>query len=147
MSSYELEGVVAENNRMVQHNLSRSLEGGVVRRASSYEVWTFCTAFSNYRSTLRTMHYIFSDNVRTARTQLVCLPSFLRCCSVQGSHMCECLEKMPVVSRADCTTYSSQGLVACEDNDLRTHYENEMRSPGGRITFNLVETCDNEDER
>ncbi|CAM9599361.1 unnamed protein product, partial [Laminaria digitata] len=34
--------------------------------------------------------------------------------------MCECIEKMPVVSRADCTTYSAQGLVACEDNDLRT---------------------------
>ena len=60
--------------------------------------------------------------------------------------MCECIEQMPVVSRADCTTYSSQGLVACEDNDLRTHYENEMNSPGGNIIFNLVETCDNEDE-
>lgn len=60
--------------------------------------------------------------------------------------MCECIEDMAIVSRADCTTYSSQGLVACENNDLRTHYENEMNSPGGGINFNLVGTCDNEDE-
>ena len=67
--------------------------------------------------------------------------------SVKGARMCDCIETMPVVSRADCTTYSSQGLVACENNDLRTHYYNEMRRPGGDIRFNLVETCDNEDER
>lgn len=51
---------------------------------------------------------------------------------------------MAVVSRADCTTYSSQGLAACENNDLRTHYENAMGSPGGPLEVNLVGTCDNE---
>ena len=87
--------------------------------------------------------------VHTRRIRLPPPPPFFLSIhgSVQGSHMCECLERMPVVSRADCTTYSSQGLVACEDNDLRTHYENEMNSPGGNIMFNLVEACDNEDER
>lgn len=65
--------------------------------------------------------------------------------SVKGARMCDCIEKMPVVSRADCTTYSPTGLVACEDNDLRTHYDNEMRRPGGKLKTNLVETCDNED--
>ena len=60
--------------------------------------------------------------------------------------MCECIEKMPIVSRADCTTYSPQGLVPCENNDLRTHYYNEMRRPGGSFRFNLVETRDNVNE-
>lgn len=62
---------------------------------------------------------------------------------VRGGPVCECIEKMPVVSRADCTTYSSQGLVSCEDNDLRTHYEREMQSPGGELVENLVGTCPN----
>ena len=88
---------------------------------------------------------LFSDIMRAVfpQTRLPAVPQFG---SIKGSHMCECIEKMPIVSRADCTTYSSQGLVACEDNDLRTHYENEMNSPAGNIMFNLVETCDNEDE-
>lgn len=49
---------------------------------------------------------------------------------------------MPTVSRADCTTFSSQGLVACEDNDLRTHYDDEMNQPAGELTDNLVGSCD-----
>lgn len=55
---------------------------------------------------------------------------------------CECIEKMPKVTRADCTTYSSQGLVACENNDLRSHYDNEMNKPGGTLRDNLVGDCD-----
>ena len=47
---------------------------------------------------------------------------------------------MPIVTRADCTTYSSQGLVACKNNDLRTHYEGEMESPGGELP-NLIKNC------
>lgn len=37
--------------------------------------------------------------------------------------MCDCIEEMAQVSRADCTTYEDGDFVACEDNDLRTHYE------------------------
>lgn len=51
---------------------------------------------------------------------------------------------MAVVSRADCTTYSEEGMVACKDNDLRTHYEGKMGYPRGNLRDNLVETCDNE---
>lgn len=65
--------------------------------------------------------------------------------SVQGALSCNCLEMMPIVSRAGCTTYSSQGLVACENNDLRTHYDNDMGRPRGEFTFNLVGACDNVD--
>ena len=72
---------------------------------------------------------------------------FYRHGSIQGAPMCDCIENMPVVSRADCTTFSSKGLVNCERNDLRTHYYNEMRRPGGNIRFNLVETCDNKKGR
>lgn len=50
---------------------------------------------------------------------------------------------MAIVSRADCTTYSVDGMVACENNDLRTHYEGAMGSPGGALTENLVGTCPN----
>ena len=49
-----------------------------------------------------------------------------------------------MVSRADCTTYSRDGLTACMNNDLRTHYRGRMDSPGGDLTFNLVTTCENE---
>lgn len=63
---------------------------------------------------------------------------------VPGGPQCECIEKMPVVSRADCTTYSSQGLVACENNDLRTHYDGVMQSPRGNLIDNLVGNCHNE---
>ena len=73
--------------------------------------------------------------------------TFPRYDSVKGAPMCDCIENMPVVSRADCTTYSPKGLEACEKNDLRTHYYNEMRRPGGNIRFNLVETCDNKKGR
>ena len=73
-------------------------------------------------------------------------PTFPRLGSVEGASMCGCIQNMPIVSRADCTTYSTQGLVSCENNDLRTHYDNAMNSPGGNIRFSLVETCDNEDE-
>lgn len=49
---------------------------------------------------------------------------------------------MPVVPGADCTTYSAHGFVPCEDNDLRTHYEGVMESPGGNLTENLVGECE-----
>ena len=51
---------------------------------------------------------------------------------------------MPVVSRADCTTFSSDGLTACQNNDLSSHYKNRLGAPGGDLDFNLVGTCDNE---
>ena len=51
---------------------------------------------------------------------------------------------MPVVTRADCTTFERTGLEACQDNDLSKHYKNRMSAPGGDLDFNLVGTCDNE---
>ena len=48
---------------------------------------------------------------------------------------------MPIVTRADCTTYSSQGLVACKNNDLLTHYNGVMEKPGGELP-NLIKNCD-----
>lgn len=62
---------------------------------------------------------------------------------IQGAPQCECIEKMPIVSRADCTKYTAEGMEACDDNDLRTHYEGEMQSPGGDLN-NLVGDCPNE---
>lgn len=64
-------------------------------------------------------------------------------CRVKRSPQCACIEKMAVVSRADCTTFSTDGLVACVDNDLRTHYDTVMLKPAGELEGNLVETCPN----
>ncbi|CAN0119715.1 unnamed protein product, partial [Ascophyllum nodosum] len=63
--------------------------------------------------------------------------------NVQGAPECGCIETMPVVSRADCTTFSSDGLTACQNNDLSSHYKNRLGAPGGDLDFNLVGTCDN----
>ena len=63
--------------------------------------------------------------------------------------MCGCVEEMPIVSEADCTTYSDevdwrgwQRFQACTNNDLRTRYEEEY--PMGELP-NLVEECDNKE--
>ena len=64
--------------------------------------------------------------------------------SIEGAPECACIEDMPVVSRADCTTFNRDGLTACANNDLRSHYRGRMDSPGGDLDFNLVATCDNE---
>lgn len=56
---------------------------------------------------------------------------------------CGCIEHMPVVSRADCTTFNKDGLAACNKNNLRRHYRKRMESPGGTMDFNLVGRCDN----
>lgn len=54
---------------------------------------------------------------------------------------------MPVVTRADCTTFERTGLEACQDNDLAKHYKNRLSKPGGDLSFNLVGTCDNENNQ
>lgn len=59
--------------------------------------------------------------------------------------MCGCIEDMPEVSEADCTTYDDKPgregrFTACTDNDLLTSYQ-EFH-PMGELP-NLVEECDN----
>eukprot|EP00752_Nemacystus_decipiens_P012631 g11187.t1 len=61
--------------------------------------------------------------------------------------MCGCIEDMPIVSEADCTTYDDEPgregkFTACTNNDLRTAFEEEF--PGVPVP-NLVEECDNEE--
>ena len=56
---------------------------------------------------------------------------------------CGCIEDMPVVSRADCSTYSRDGLTACTNNDLRRFYTAGLGSFAGDLSFNLLGTCDN----
>eukprot|EP00752_Nemacystus_decipiens_P013910 g12347.t1 len=61
--------------------------------------------------------------------------------------MCGCIEDMPIVSEADCTTYDQEPgregkFTACTNNDLRTSFTEfypELPVP------NLVEECDNEE--
>ncbi|CAM9556356.1 unnamed protein product [Ectocarpus fasciculatus] len=65
--------------------------------------------------------------------------------NIEGAPMCGCIEEMPVVSEADCTTYDTDPeregkFTACTNNDLRTRYEEEY--PAGELD-NLVGTCDN----
>ncbi|CAM9859592.1 unnamed protein product [Pylaiella littoralis] len=60
--------------------------------------------------------------------------------------MCSCIENMPEVSEADCTTYDDEvgregKFKACTNNDLRTRYQEVY--PTGELA-NLVEQCDNE---
>ncbi|CAM9859661.1 unnamed protein product [Pylaiella littoralis] len=59
--------------------------------------------------------------------------------------MCGCIEDMPEVSEADCTTYDDEvgregKFTACTNNDLLTRYLEEY--PAGEMA-NLVEDCDN----
>lgn len=59
--------------------------------------------------------------------------------------MCSCIEDMPEVSEADCTTYDDEPgregkFTACTNNDLRTRFEEEY--PGTPVP-NLVQECDN----
>ena len=53
---------------------------------------------------------------------------------------------MPVVSRADCTTYNRDGLTACRNNDLFAHYRGRLGRPNGIMDVNLVKQCNNADE-
>ena len=53
---------------------------------------------------------------------------------------------MPVVSRADCSTYNRDGLTACKNNDLFTHYRGKLGKPNGEMVVNLVKQCSNADE-
>ena len=44
--------------------------------------------------------------------------------------MCGCIEEMPIVSEADCTTYDDEvgregKFTTCTENDLRTRYREE----------------------
>ncbi|CAM9616366.1 unnamed protein product [Scytosiphon promiscuus] len=66
--------------------------------------------------------------------------------NIDGAPMCACVEDMPQVSEADCTTYNEDETndntyAACTNNDLRTRYEELY--PTGELP-NLVEECDNE---
>ena len=61
--------------------------------------------------------------------------------------MCGCIEDMPTVSEADCTTYDDEPgregrFKACTNNDLITSFEEHY--PGGALD-NLVGECDNEE--
>ena len=56
---------------------------------------------------------------------------------------CGCIEDMPVVSRADCSTYSRDGLTACKNNDLIRYYNVILGHFNGGLEFNLLGTCDN----
>ncbi|CBJ26856.1 conserved unknown protein [Ectocarpus siliculosus] len=65
--------------------------------------------------------------------------------NIEGAPMCGCIEEMPQVSEADCTTYDNEPgregkFTACTKNDLRTRYEEEY--PMGELD-NLVGECDN----
>ncbi|CAN0451299.1 unnamed protein product [Pylaiella littoralis] len=64
--------------------------------------------------------------------------------NLPGAPMCGCIEDMPEVSRADCSTPRVERAgkyKACTNNDLLTAYLEEY--PGGELN-NLVEQCDNE---
>ena len=61
--------------------------------------------------------------------------------SLPDAPMCGCIEDMPIVSKADCTTYDEAGKIkACTKNDLRTSFEEHY--PGVPVP-NLVQKCDN----
>ncbi|CAM9395122.1 unnamed protein product [Ectocarpus sp. 12 AP-2014] len=64
---------------------------------------------------------------------------------IPGAPVCDCLERMPEVSRSDCSQYRPAHLkgsdfMACPKNDLRRKY-NELYPSGGQYT--LVQECDN----
>ncbi|CAM9846108.1 unnamed protein product [Ectocarpus fasciculatus] len=66
--------------------------------------------------------------------------------NVGSAPECHCLEKMPEVSRADCTQYRKAYLqgsdfMACSGNDLRRAYIELY--PDGRGQDLLVKECDN----
>eukprot|EP00903_Cladosiphon_okamuranus_P016615 g15327.t1 len=66
--------------------------------------------------------------------------------NLPGAPMCGCIEDMPIVSEADCTTYDDEPgregkFTACTNNDLYTSFEEHY--PGGSLD-NLVGDCDNE---
>eukprot|EP00752_Nemacystus_decipiens_P012630 g11186.t1 len=67
--------------------------------------------------------------------------------NLPGAPMCGCIEDMPIVSEADCTTYDDEPgregkFTACTDNDLLTSFEEHY--PGATLD-NLVGDCDNEE--
>ncbi|CAM9389751.1 unnamed protein product, partial [Ectocarpus sp. 12 AP-2014] len=66
--------------------------------------------------------------------------------NIPGAPVCQCLEEMPEVSRADCTQYRKAHLagsdfMACSKNDLRRAYKELY--PTGRGQDLLVKECDN----
>ena len=53
---------------------------------------------------------------------------------------------MPVVSRADCTTYNSNIFKACKNNGLFGHYRGRLARLKGVMVGKLVRKYNNADE-